>query len=384
MISGGAVKFCSQCGARLLLPESRFCSECGARLFVDGDAGSGGSSETQEDAQSTDVSDEVADMPPYPYSWRNLMNNMSSNGGAVWYEQYAQGGSEDLLEVFPFLDEWVDGYAFVKDFIVARPFGLVNRSDNDLPPAQLHGEEACLDLTEHPEGERLLDLLDDADLEYHLGPESKELAAVFTTGAGPVMQFAHMYRTPSGAAVLQWSSNLLACWADRDLSNPTKRFLLSRLMNVPAVLQAAYFLAETPFPSTATWFALPRESALSDLDLPLDQYPRPCIEWIEAERAVVPQVEGGDVTDIVYREAPPWIVRGAYAISMEMSDEQLLACVKLASDAFSRMHEMIADGIEEGEAQEAAPFHVVFASDPDMDDADVFYVPMTLLTISQD
>ena len=349
---------------------------------MDVDKPTGDVSEIPTNSPPVGVSDEVAEMPPYPYSWRNLMNNMSSNGGAYWFEQYPQGGSDDLLEEFPFLQEWVEGYAFVKDFRVARLFGLVNRADSELAPTQVFGEEACVALTDHPQGERLLDLLDDVDLEYHLGPEAKELAAVFTTGAGPVMQFARMYREPSGAVLLQWSSDLLACWADRDLSNPTKRFLLSRFLNVPAVLQAAYFLAETPFPSTATFFALPRGSALPDRDLPIGKYPRPCIEWVEAESVVVPQVEDGSVTDIVYRDAPPWIVRGAYAISTAMPDEQLVACVKMATDAFSRMHEMLADGVEEGEAQEAAPFHVVFASDPEIDDADVFYAPMTWLTIS--
>lgn len=308
-----------------------------------------------------------------PYNWGTLVTAIARNSGAEWFSQYPIGDASDPVRLIPELADMQALYPFSRDLRVALPFGLTNGdADRWATPVSKYG---FVRFADHPLGQRLLRILDGAGLRYEIGPGGDELYCAFESGLGLVVEQVHLCVRPDNSAVLQWSSEILGCWADTDLSNPTLLYLQSRMLQLPAVLQAAFFLAESPYPSSATQFAIPRETALNDSGISQSDFPLPSVEWTDSPTFTVPEAVDGVVVGFTEREAPPWMVRVAYEISGALTDEQLQRCIKLAADALPRMHVMLVTGLLDGEAQAAAPFHEVLASDSELADADVFYLP---------
>lgn len=372
------MKFCPECGAKVLGSTARFCSECGspfASFVADRVAEESGESsepvgETDDAAGPDDA--EGDEEPPDPYRWGALATALTRNAGASWFGQYPIRTASDVLDMFPYLAKLQEYYPFSRNFEVARPFGIPGPDIGSWDePADVFAR-----FEDHPLGPRLLGLLDKAGVIYEASPE--EIVCIFETGLGPIVEHGNLCVRPDGTAVIQWSSELLLCWADRDHSKPIDLYMHSRLLHVPAVMQAAFFLAETPWPSTASMFAMPREVAFSESGIPEDLYPRPGILWTEDDLILIPELTDGQTSGYLAVEAPPWVVRGFYEISGDLTDEQLQRCLGLAMQAFPRIHKILTDGRREGEEQTAAPFAVVLGSSPDLGEAyadDVYYAP---------
>lgn len=310
------------------------------------------------------------------FTWGQLVTTLDRSVGAQWFSQYPLQGVADAREQVPELATLSNTYSFADDWQFARPFGFPTPDDQFRQvPVSGRTSVRCED---HDLGITLLELLDQMGIAYDMNDNRNEVLCVLPSPRGPIIEYGSIWVGNDGKASIAWTSDLLACFADLDISEPDLQYLQSRLIHVPAVIQAAFFLAETPFPSAGHLYALERSIAYAGADIPTQLLPSPFVEWYILDDVIVPKVVDGQLSGLLFAPFPGWVVRAGFEISDDLSLDQLQVCLSVAIKAFPKIHVMLHDGLAEGEAQSAANFQEVLAAD-EPGGGVVSYVPYLLL-----
>lgn len=290
------------------------------------------------------------------FTWGNLIRAVQSGSAAAWFDQYPSVSGKAMLdklvepqfaflrESAPFLDEWR----------VCEPFGA-----NCANAAAWQSYEATLDarqLSGYRYTDAMISILDELEVPYFELSSGDEIVVIFELENGLHASSIRLYQAASGP-VAEVANVMLA--ADLDMSDAGPDFLLSRFVAVPAVLQGAAYLAETPFPSSTWMMQGTRE--LTFPEIPVGHRPQPffdCvgndpvrIPWLDADRELTfefPLVETG--------------IRFGYKIRLDLSAQELTVIFDRVLTALPKMNTILDDGFLNAGVDSAAPFQSVLAS----------------------
>lgn len=287
-------------------------------------------------------------------TWGNLVEAALRSAGADWFGRYPSLSVPEIRESFPELAEMRTVAAFTDSLRICEAFGVPSPRGEIWEAPSLRGSSVPLAGTAL--GSKVADALSSLELIPTDSADGKELWVFFGTANGPVLVKISAWMVESGRQVIQVSSDLLVCDGPL-LDESTLVFMHAMAVTVPAVLQAAFMLAEHPMPKR---FDLPTPSLSTILEVEEAELPRPSTIWTMQTPLLLPYwPDQSGVVEGRLSEPFPWVIAGAYEFDAE---QKLATCLSLACNAMPKIHSMLCDGLNQGDEQEAAPFDVLIGA----------------------
>jgi hypothetical protein len=290
------------------------------------------------------------------FIWSNLVRAIQSGNSTDWFSQYPSESGKSLLDrlIKPQFSDLRTTAAFLDDWTVCEPFG------SNSPNAKMWEScEATLDarpISGDRSASLVVTILDQLELPFFTLGSGDEILVIAELDNGLHSSSIQIFQTSNGP-VAEVANLMLV--ADLNLNDAGPDFLLSRFVAVPSVLQAAAYLAETPFPSSTWMMQGTRESAFPSV--PAAHRPQPFFDCVGNVHARVPWLDTEREVTIEFPEYEHGI-RFGYKIPLNRPRGELLEIFDGVLSALPKINTMLDDGFLNAGPDSAAPFQTVLAS----------------------
>ena len=224
------------------------------------------------------------------FTWNSVVLAISTGAAVEWFSAYPTVSGQSVFDgpLRPSIGPYAEVFEQMADWKVARPFGV---HCDDAALWYPRGVDAtAADPERSTAGRQLVSALRTSGIDYILGDERDAgLYVVHRVDNGAHHSFLKVFETPEGAFV-EISAPVLVSALDLDDAGPD--FYVSRFFAVPAVIQAAAVLAETPFPSVLMSF----ERSMAYPDVPASRRLLPFLDPIVNASLIIPLAQGSNVS----------------------------------------------------------------------------------------
>lgn len=282
-------------------------------------------------------------------SWDNAAAAIHLSSGAEWFVGSSMKSLADVREMYPEVEPLTKATEFADTWRVKTYFSVPESRGKFLLPA--FETLPAIRWEECPLAGKIAGILASLDMDFTVAPSGDYIYMVFETDGDPVEHMLYFCIDENGNTFIDWSTRILT--SDASPAKGTPWFSQSRCFHVPALLQAALFLGENPFPSTANLMQLNRTIAFPGV--PVDKLPVPAVGMTSDAFANVCFYQGSVLQQSTLDDIPCMFELG-YSISADLPGDALATCIATVASALSRAHNVVRAGWKFGTTDRRIPF----------------------------